>query len=169
MSELGPRTYEGGCLACTAQEWSSLVTKSEVALDHVTGYSPQTTCDFLPSPRPASRINRPPASWPVEGTLSMSGSRRPQAFAWAVGLLWPIACLAQSPRFTFNPSNYHPPAGEAPPSPSLFRVLEGITQRLGKFRMKLAQHSFRTGTKRHRPEYYSTESHIVLVPMYRYS
>ena len=54
----------------------------------------------------------------------------PQALSWVVGLLLPFACLTQSPSFTFNPSNYHPPAGEAPASTSLLKVVTGNRARL---------------------------------------
>ncbi|CAL8464903.1 g4438 [Coccomyxa elongata] len=63
----------------------------------------------------------------------MTASGPSLALSWAVGLLLPLACLTQSPSFSFNPSNYHPPAGEAPASTSLIKVIKGnSTQVTGK-------------------------------------
>jgi len=89
----------------------------------------------------------------------MMASKRPQCLCWAVGLLLLVVGHAQSPRYTFNPSNYVPPAGEAPLSTSLIKTVQGRRLLIvsGKYRNRSRVRLL--GMKRH---LLSTMSHLSL-------
>lgn len=85
--------------------------------------------------------------------------KRPQCLYWAAGLLLLVVGQAQSPRYTFNPSNYVPPAGQAPLSTSLIKTIQGRRQ-LTVFWNNRNRSTVRLlGMKRH---LLSTTSHLSL-------
>ncbi len=117
---------------------------------------PPTRATWQPKRSSIAVQYRGSATWSVEKWRAMTASGPAVALSWAAGLLLPLACLTQSPSFSFNPSNYHPPAGEAPASASLLKIIKGEIVLLLLVSSTTVRHSSGTGMKRHRSELYTS-------------